>query len=222
MTVRYARGTGDDDPLRRLVNTPVARADRVLFAELNPGRDYSPILSKAPQAFRPAAVLIPILMDGPTPRVIFTQRTSHMPSHAGEISFPGGGPRKEDPHLVATALREAEEEIGLSPRAVEVVGTFGRHRGGLGYEVTPVIGRISEPVQLTRCEREVDEIFTVPMAFLTDPANHIVEDRVFKGISYRMFAIPYRDGSVTRHIWGLTAGILDTLARAWHGRPLER
>ncbi|WP_051881703.1 NUDIX hydrolase [Parvularcula oceani] len=212
-----------DDLLRRLRAAPdraAANVDRRLFEALNPTMTHAPILDKPPERYRPASVLIPVI-DRPEPTVLFTVRTPTMPSHAGQISFPGGGPRVEDVDEIDTALRETEEEVGVGRDHIEVLGRLGLHYGGMGYVVTPVIGLVHVDAETVPCPREVAEIFEVPLAHLADRRNHITEERHFNGIGYQMYAVPYeeRNGSV-RHIWGLTAGILETFCRALNDDPL--
>lgn len=213
------------DPLRALPQRQASGVERFLFKELNPTADRSAILLNKDAPPRTAAVLVPILprgTDGGGPSVLFTVRAKTMPSHAGEISFPGGGAQPSDGTLVNTALRETSEEVGVPAQAVEVVGTFGVHHGGRGFAVTPVVGIIDPGAKIVPCDREVAEVFDVPLAHLADPANHIVETRTLAGFSYQMFAVPYDDGRTVRHIWGLTAGILDTFAKAYNDLPLDR
>lgn len=200
--------------LRLLPERAAGRTERRLFSELNAGRSFSPIMRHPPPTPRLASVLIPIVRRGDQYAVIFTVRPASMPTHAGEISLPGGGPKPGDTSAIATALREAEEEIGLAPAHVDVLGTFGTHFGGLGFAVTPVLGLIEDAPALSACSREVDEIFEVPLDHLLSRQSHMIETRTFSGEAYRMFAVPYPQGA--RHIWGLTAGIIDTLSCAWH------
>ncbi len=194
------------------LDTPDASRERHLFKELNPGLAHSPILKKEPPKPKPAAVLIPIIDRDTGPTVLFTLRTPDMPSHPGQISFPGGGLKETDNGSVATALRETEEEVGIDRNDVEVLGQFGVHFGGLGYAVTPVVGVIHPDQSFDPCPREVAEIFEVPLAFLANPENHVVEDRQFEGTDYKMFAVPY----MKWRIWGLTAGIIHTLTNILH------
>ncbi|MEM6650133.1 MAG: CoA pyrophosphatase [Pseudomonadota bacterium] len=203
------------DDLQQMVNTAYAKCERSLFQELNPNIDFTPILPKAPVTLKPAAVMIPIIAHRKEPTILLTVRSRKMPDHAGEISFPGGGPKPEDQDLIATALRETHEEVGIAPHHIEVLGTFGNHTGGRGFLITPVVGLITPPVEINPCPREVEEVFEVPLFHLLDLNNHIIEERVARDIPYRMFAVPYGDGIERRHIWGLTAGILHTLAKAY-------
>ncbi len=186
-----------------------AKRVRALFAEINPqlvgdARFESRWTTKRQEA----AVLVPIINrpDGPT--VLLTVRSSDMPSHAGQISFPGGRAHPEDRDRVETALREANEEVNIPPSAVDVIGELGVHEGGLGFAVTPVVGIVDPGAPIRACPREVAEIFETPLAWLADLSNHRLEDREHQGVTYRMFAAPFG----RFHIWGLTAGILRSLA----------
>ena len=211
--------TGWQARLRAASGTAAARADRDLFAALNPNLDHAPILREKPRRYRPASVLIPVI-DREEPTVLMTVRTADMPSHAGQIGLPGGGPRAgENP--IDAALREAEEEVGLTADQIEVVGQMGRHFGGQGWAVTPVLGIVDRHAAPVPCPREVDAIFEVPLRHLTDRTRHIVEPRTFSGVTFDMYAVPYEaPGGERWHIWGLTAGILETFCRAYNDDPL--
>lgn len=200
---RLAAGMADD----------VARHDRVLFQELNPHLEFPPILKEKPKRMRDAAVLIPVIDRAEEPTVLFTQRSPDLPSHAGQISFPGGRVEDGDENMIATALREAHEEVGIPEHRVEIVGEMGVHFGGQGYAVTPVVGIVHPSTSFMPCPNEVHDIFEVPLAFIADEANHIIEQRSFGGTDYRMFAVPWGKW----HIWGLTAGILHTFMQVMKG-----
>jgi 8-oxo-dGTP pyrophosphatase MutT (NUDIX family) len=160
-----------------------------------------------PTAFRPAAVLVPIIRREPALTVLLTQRTEDMPSHAGQIAFPGGRPQASDADSVDTALREAEEEVGLPRQFVEVIGSVDHYRTGTGYEITPVVGLVT-PGFTTRADpREVADVFEVPLAFFLDERNHRIDSRVWQGRERRYYAMPYGE----RYIWGATAGMLKNL-----------
>lgn len=198
---------------RRRIEENLGRADgrrvRALFAEMNPhlvgDRRFE---SRWTSERKPASVLVPIVDRPGGPTVLMTVRSSDTPTHAGQIAFPGGRPHKDDRDAVATALREAHEEINLPPDAVNVLGALGVHEGGLGFAVTPIVGVVDPTAPLRACPREVAEIFEAPLAFFADLSNHVSEDREHLGVAYRMFAAPFG----RYHIWGLTAGILRTLA----------
>lgn len=182
---------------------------RMLFHEINPHLvGEKAFESRWSNERRDAAVLVPIIdrRDGPT--VLLTVRSSDMPSHAGQISFPGGRLHEDDPSAVAAALRETEEEVNIPTDAVDVIGVLGVHEGGIGYSVTPVIGIVNPNAPIKACPREVAEIFEAPLAHFVNLNNHYTEERELKGIKYNMFAAPYGD----YHIWGLTAAILRTIA----------
>lgn len=180
---------------------------RSLFEEINPHLVGDPDFEiRWTKDRRDAAVLVGIV-DRPDPAVLLTVRSSQMPTHAGQISFPGGKTAPGDKDATATALREAHEEVNIIQGDVEVIGSLGIHEGGAGFSVTPVIGVVDPQADLRPCPREVDEIFEVPLAFIADPASHIIETRSHNGVDYKMFATPYGE----YHIWGLTAGILRTL-----------
>ncbi len=155
-------------------------------------------------AITPASVLVPIVAHPGGMTVLFTQRTSHLRSHSGQISFPGGRAEPEDPSPEFTALREAGEEIGLKAGQVEVIGWLPEYLTRTGYRVTPVVGLLTPPLALAPNPREVEEVFEVPLAFLLDPRNHQRRTREFQGRTVSFYAIPYGE----RDIWGATAGIL--------------
>jgi 8-oxo-dGTP pyrophosphatase MutT (NUDIX family) len=152
---------------------------------------------------RPAAVLVPIVARSEL-TVLLTQRTSHLPAHAGQISFPGGKPHPEDPGPLITALRETEEEIGLGRAFVEPMGFLDTYRTGTGFAVTPVVGLVNPGFTISPNADEVADVFEVPLAFLMDPANHHIHAHTIGGRDRRFYAMPYG----TRYIWGATAGIL--------------
>lgn len=156
-----------------------------------------------------AAVLIPVIAHPGELTVLFTQRTTSLRSHAGQVSFPGGRAEPEDPSVEFTALREAGEEIGLAPERVEVLGRLADYHTRTGYRVAPVIGLIEPPLELAPDPREVDHVFEVPLAFLLDPRNRQRRTREFQRRSVGFYVFEYQD----RTIWGATAGILVNLYR---------
>ena len=193
---------------RNLKHATAARV-RELFGEINPHLVGDSLFEKRwSDKRKDAAVLVPLIAREEGVRVIMTVRSSTMPSHAGQISFPGGKTHPEDKTPIDTALREAHEEVNILPEAVQVLGALGVHKGGLGFSVTPVIGLVDASVELRPCPREVDEIFEVPLDFVANLANHITEERTLEGVPYKMYATPYD----RFHIWGLTAGILRSFA----------
>ena len=160
-----------------------------------------------PTMFRPAAVLVPIIRREPALTVLLTQRTEDMPSHAGQIAFPGGRQQAEDADAVATALRETEEEVGLARSFVEVIGPVDLYRTGTGYEITPIVGIVTPGFTMRADPREVADVFEVPLAHFLDERNHRIDSRVWQGRERRYYAMPYGE----RYIWGATAGMLKNL-----------
>ncbi|MDR3220833.1 MAG: CoA pyrophosphatase [Candidatus Accumulibacter sp.] len=157
-----------------------------------------------------AAVLFPIVLGESGATVLLTRRTEHLRDHPGQISFPGGRVEASDLSPEHTALRESREEIGLASRHVEIVGFLPEYRTATGYRITPVVGFLTPPFALRPDSSEVAEIFEAPLSFLLNPANHQRHSREYEGRKRHFFAMPYG-----RHfIWGATAGIIVSLARA--------
>lgn len=158
----------------------------------------------------PAAVLIPLIERPEGLSVLFTLRTHTLRSHAGQIAFPGG---RADPGETPwrTALREAEEEVGLDPALVDVAGLSEPFATRTGYLITPVVGFVSPALTLTPNPEEVAEVFEAPFDFLMDAANHQLSPWEFPdGVVREVLAMPYGE----RRIWGITA----MLIKALHGR----
>lgn len=170
--------------------------------------DADPVMAKIAQVrpIRPAAVLIPVV-DHPEPTILLTQRAQHLPDHPGQISFPGGKIDKSDEGPLHSALREAEEEIGLDRSYVEPLGFLDLYMTTLGYRIVPVIARVRPKFSLTLNKGEVDNAFEVPLAFLMDIANHQRHAREWQGMTRHYYAITFEE----RYIWGVTAGILRNL-----------
>jgi 8-oxo-dGTP pyrophosphatase MutT (NUDIX family) len=157
------------------------------------------------QATRPAAVLIPVV-DRPEPQVLLTQRTE-LPSHPGQIAFPGGKIDPQDESPAAAAMREAQEEIGLARQLIEPIGYLDLYLTFSGYRILPMLARVRANYRLTLCEAEVADAFEVPLAFLMNAQNHALHSRDWKGIERKYYAMPFGE----RYIWGVTAGILRNL-----------
>jgi 8-oxo-dGTP pyrophosphatase MutT (NUDIX family) len=155
----------------------------------------------------PAAVLIPLIMHENELKILLTQRTAHLHDHPGQISFPGGRSDPQDSSAIDTALREAEEEIGLPSNRVEVLGSLPHYLTITGYQVTPVVSLVDAGHTYEPDEFEVADIFEVPMAYLMNPHHH--EQRMWESPQgYRRFyAMPYEN----KFIWGATAGMLRNL-----------
>ena len=167
----------------------------------------------APAGLTPAAVLVPVILRPEGLTVLFTQRTAHLNDHAGQVSFPGGRCETDDPSPVHTALRETEEEIGLDPARIEVLGLLPEYRTGTGFTVTPVVGLVRPPFELSLDSFEVAEVFETPLAFLLDPANHQRHSMEIGGVRRHYYAMPYEG----YFIWGATAGMLVSLHRLLGG-----
>ncbi|WP_170349574.1 CoA pyrophosphatase [Ruegeria atlantica] len=157
---------------------------------------------------RPAGVLVPITVFDDTPRLILTKRSSALKHHPGQIAFPGGKQDQGDVDVTATALREAQEEIGLPPDLPEILGHLSSHETVTSFTVTPVVAILREPFQLTPEPGEVDEVFSVPLAHVLNPANYIVESRRWRGHKRYYFTVPFGP----YYIWGATARMLRGLA----------
>lgn len=155
---------------------------------------------------RPAAVLVPIVLR-PQLTVLLTQRANDMPSHPGQISFPGGKVEERDANPLACALREAQEEIGLPPEFVEPLGYLDSYRTGSGFQITPIVAFVRPGFTSVLDPREVLEVFEVPLSFLMDGANHEKASREWRGRQRSYYAMPYQG----RYIWGATAGMLKNM-----------
>ena len=187
------------EELRRRLTGRGAPAFSV-YGDDGAGREAAPLM--------PASVLVPIVAHEEL-SVVFTQRTSHLRLHSGQISFPGGRAEPEDPTPEFTALREAEEEIGLAPDRVELLARLPEYCTRTGFCVTPVVGLLAPPLLLAPDRREVEEVFEVPLGFLLDPRNHERHTREYQGQMAGYYVIQYRE----RHIWGATAGMIVNLYR---------
>ena len=143
--------------------------------ELSP--DLADLIRNTPQV--PAAVLVPVIARE-TPTILLTQRSVHLPTHAGQIAFPGGR-REPGEDAVATALRETEEEVGIPRRFIEVVGAVDLYRTGTGFEITPVVGIVTPGFTVRAQAREVADVFEVPLGHFLDEVNHQISSREYQG-----------------------------------------
>ena len=161
---------------------------------------------------RQAAVLIAVEdRPGGAPRgpvVWLTKRSSALRHHPGQVAFPGGKLEPVDPSPEAAALREAHEEIGLPPEAVEVLGLLPPHETVTGFRITPVVGRVIAAFEARPEAGEVEEVFSVPLGHLADPANYAVRSRLWRGAERRYYAVPWGP----HYVWGATARIAWALA----------
>jgi 8-oxo-dGTP pyrophosphatase MutT (NUDIX family) len=189
------------------LNVPAALTDASIIPRRG-DHDIDPVVRAISQVrpIRPAAVLVPVV-DHEEPTVLLTQRTAHLSDHAGQVAFPGGKIDKTDASPLDAALREAEEEIGLSRRFVDPIGYLDLYMTTLGYRIVPVLARVRPGYALKLNKSEVDDVFEVPLAFLMDEVNHTLHTREWKGLTRTVYAMPF-DG---RNIWGVTAGIVRNL-----------
>ena len=157
----------------------------------------------------PAAVLVPLVEHSSGMTVLLTQRATTLKDHAGQISFPGGRIEPSDADAWHAALREAHEEIGLSPNLVEFAGYLPDHVVISGFRVTPVVGFVKPEYQLRIATAEVHDVFEVPLDYILDSANHKTRQRQIGELTIDIHDIPYGD----RNIWGATAGMLMTFRR---------
>ena len=156
---------------------------------------------------KPAAVLVPLIERAQGMTVLLTRRTESLSSHSGQISFPGGRVEQSDAAPVHTALRESEEEIGLEPARVEILGRLANYVVGTGYRITPVVGFVEAQQQFVHDEREVAEIFEVPLELVMEPDNYHREHMRIKNVDRSYYVLPYGE----YRIWGATASILANL-----------
>ncbi|HEY3074103.1 MAG TPA: CoA pyrophosphatase, partial [Burkholderiales bacterium] len=164
----------------------------------------------------PASVLVPIVAHPEGLTVLFTQRTVHLKAPSGQVSFPGGRAEPGDASAEFTALRESQEEIGLRPEQVEILARLPDYITRTGYQVTPVVGLLTPPLELAPDPREVEEVFEVPLAFLLDPRNHHRQTRELEGRSVGFYEMPYG----RYYIWGATAGmVLNLYRQLTYGEP---
>jgi 8-oxo-dGTP pyrophosphatase MutT (NUDIX family) len=170
--------------------------------DLNP--DLAPEADRLPPP-RPAAVLVPVVARREL-SVLLTQRTDALPSHAGQISFPGG---KIEPgeDARAAALRETREEIGLSTDFIDPLGFLDPYRTGTGFRIFPLVAIVRDGFHLTLDRNEVADAFEVPLSFLMDARNHETHSRIWRGGERRFYAMPFEQ----RYIWGATAGIVKNM-----------
>lgn len=168
-----------------------------------------------------ASVLVPLVQRPEGLNVLLTQRTDHLRDHAGQISFPGGRFEPGDADAVATALREAEEEVGLPRQRVDVIGRLPHYITVTDYQVTPIVALVEPPFTLQLDSFEVAEAFEVPLAFLMTPAHHQRHEIELQGQRRQFLSMPWQvagpGGAPRRYfIWGATAAMLRNLYRFLH------
>jgi len=187
--------------LHRTLNAASVRGQEIwLDADLRTSKRLGPLTQ--------AAVLIALVGDVSEPSVILTRRAEHLSDHAGQISFPGGRQEHHDANAEAAALREAQEEIGLSADYVTVLGCLPVYPTVSGFAVTPVVAQIRPGFTLIPDSAEVADVFNVPLKFLLNPANHRLHQAVLPDGQVRHFySITWRE----HFIWGATAAMLRQL-----------
>jgi 8-oxo-dGTP pyrophosphatase MutT (NUDIX family) len=205
MTSPVSRSTASDGRIFRLSRAGIAAR----LARPVPPRPDDRHIAALPAGARitHAAVLVPLIPRGDDVTVLLTQRTAHLHDHPSQISFPGGRVEGSDESRVETALREAEEEIGLTRERIEVIGNLTDYEIPSGFRISPVVGWVEPPFELKLDPFEVTAAFEVPLSFVLDPANHQRRSYHFNGRHRDYLAMPYQG----RYIWGATAGILYSL-----------
>lgn len=178
--------------------------------------ELNPELYDPGQALRQAAVLVPIVLNAAGPSLLLTRRTAHLKHHSGQIAFPGGGAEPGDGTPEETALREAEEEVGLDRSRTEIFGRLDTYVTRTGFDVTPVIGLLRPPLALTLQESEVEIAFEVPLGFFLDPASRKIDSRLYAGATRYFYAFPYNN----YYIWGATAGMINNLVEILTGKEV--
>lgn len=191
------------DPLARVVEGLRRGGDASSDFDLNPETP-----SPAGRKLRPAGVLVPLVLCNGRAEVILTKRASGLKHHPGQIAFPGGKQEDSDADVTAAALREAQEEIGLDPANVEVLGALPTHETVTSFTMTPVLGRVLQPFRFKPEPGEVDEVFQVPLDHLTNPAHYSVQSRRWLGKRRYYYTVPFGP----YYIWGATARILRRMA----------
>lgn len=198
--------TGDGAVLARLLaRLDQSRPPADLASEARYGvhGDVPPSLQR-PARPRPSAVLVPIVAHAHEPTILLTRRTDHLSDHPGQICFPGGGCESGDESLVATALRETREEVGIDAACIEIRGYLRPYMTITGFAVAPVVGLLQPGVTTAADPFEVAEVFEVPLAHVMDPANHDQQQADFRGHTLSYYQIDWRG----YRIWGATAAML--------------
>jgi 8-oxo-dGTP pyrophosphatase MutT (NUDIX family) len=201
---RSLAATPDHDPARwHLAGQPLADAAVDAAAR-----------AAMPDTLRAAAVLVPIIDRPHSPALLLTARAGHLRHHAGQISFPGGGIEADDEDVVAAALRETHEEIGIEGRYIEPLGFLPDQIVLTGFRITPVVALLRPEFSLRIDESEVAEVFEIPLSYIVDERNFFPVRRRLRGVEVTLNDLNYEG----RVVWGATAGMLQVLHRALQAR----
>lgn len=199
-----------DDVRRRLKSTVLSNGATDIVMPPESSGWPAPLLEQLSGSLTPAGVLIPIVERGDELSLLLTQRSQELKHHAGQVSFPGGRMEKRDATIVATALRETHEEVGIDPRQISIVGYLNTLPTGTGYAVTPVVGLIEGEPELDIDHSEVEYTFEVPLAFLLDSRNDRLIERSVGGYDLVLAEFHWQN----ERIWGATAHIVLMLRKA--------
>lgn len=191
----------------------LAAIDAVFDAPLRTDYDLNPgWTAPEPVSYRPAAVLVGLIDRGDDYSVLLTLRPETMAAHAGQIAFPGGRVEPGE-SLLQAALREAQEEVGVDPAGVRLLGQGDAYLTGTGFAIAPFVGILPPDFVAVPHAREVADVFETPLSFLMDAANHHRHEREFKGALRAYYAMPHNG----RYIWGATAGMIKALYDRLYG-----
>lgn len=168
----------------------------------------------SPDAPKPAAVLLPLLQNAGAWHLLFIKRTNHLhDQHSGQVALPGGCVDDSDGDWTQTALREAEEEIGLNPSDVEVLGHLSSLDTSTNYRITPIVGQIPWPYPLILAKEEVSRTFTIPLAWLANPNNHETRPWMSSPGKIEPYPIIFFKEYKGEILWGASARMVVTLVK---------